>query len=58
MKTQHRAILEKGERMEAAVVWQPVVVVGRSVSFTTDRARQGVVAHRVWCGEVEAAAVH
>lgn len=55
---------KKGERMEAAVVWQPVVVVvGRSVFssssfFTTDRARQGVVAHRVWCGEVEAAPVH
>lgn len=56
-------MVEKGERMKAAVVWQPVVVavvvVGRSVVFfTTDRARQGVVAHRVLCGEVEAAAVH
>lgn len=55
-------MVEKGERMETAVVWQPVaavVVVDRSVVFfTIDRARQGVVAHRVWCGEVEAAAVH
>ena len=54
--SQHRAIVEKGERLEAAVVWQPAVVVSRSVFFTTDRARQGVVAHRVWCGEVEVAA--
>ena len=47
--SQHRAIVEKGERMEAAVVWQPVVVVvRRSVVFFTDSARQGVVAHRVW----------
>lgn len=46
--SQHRAMVEKGERMEAAVVWQPVVVVGRSVVFFTDSARQGVVAHRVW----------
>ena len=37
---------KKGERMEATVVWQ-AVVVGRSVFFTaTDRARQGVVV--VW----------